>query len=390
MAHPRRKRPPVAVKNPINVLCITLGVIITGCLLYALGAYGYLSAPVGGDFINYWSGPAIAAADPTLFFDLPRYHEAQQALLGGETLVARNWSYPLHNLFFFAPFAALPYLPALLLWSLLGAGLFLYTLRRVLPLRLRLALLVSPAALVTFAAGQNGFFTAALFLGAFLLLGKRPVLAGILLGILTLKPQLGLLWPLVLLALGAWRCIAAATLTALLLIGASFLVHGAGTWQQFFTFTGDTQWELLTAAFTPHLYQLMMPSLPVSLRILAIPAETALWLQGIVSFGVAAGVAVGFRRTADMSVRALLLTSGALLVTPYCFNYDMLAVSAALLWRLQDQPLPLVRRTVYMLAYLVPALVYVLHLLALPLAFPIMAATFVLALREALSGSTAS
>ena len=44
--------------------------------------------------------------------------------------------------------------------------------------------------------GQNGFLTAALIGGTLYLIPIRPVLAGICLGLLTYKPQYGLLFPM--------------------------------------------------------------------------------------------------------------------------------------------------------------------------------------------------
>ena len=55
-----------------------------------------------------------------------------------------------------------------------------------------------------FTAGQNGFLTAALIGGALGLLERRPALAGICLGLLTYKPQFGLLFPFVLIADRRW------------------------------------------------------------------------------------------------------------------------------------------------------------------------------------------
>ena len=59
-------------------------------------------------------------------------------------------------------------------------------------------------------AGQNGFLTAALIGGTLGLLERRPALAGVCLGLLTYKPQFGLLFPIVLIADRRWRTIAVA------------------------------------------------------------------------------------------------------------------------------------------------------------------------------------
>ncbi len=56
--------------------------------------------------------------------------------------------------------------------------------------------------------GQNGFLTAALIGGTLYLMPVRPVLAGICLGLLSYKPQYGLLFPIVLIAAAQWRVFA--------------------------------------------------------------------------------------------------------------------------------------------------------------------------------------
>ena len=56
-----------------------------------------------------------------------------------------------------------------------------------------------PPLLVNAITGQAGFLTAALFVAGMALLPKRPFAAGLLLGLLVVKPQLGLVLPLALL-----------------------------------------------------------------------------------------------------------------------------------------------------------------------------------------------
>src|SRR5207248_5884528 len=68
-----------------------------------------------------------------------------------------------------------------------------------------LAILTAPAAAWVVIVGQNTFLSVALFYGAFALLGRRPVLAGVLLGLLAYKPQIWVLVPLALLCARAWR-----------------------------------------------------------------------------------------------------------------------------------------------------------------------------------------
>jgi len=59
-------------------------------------------------------------------------------------------------------------------------------------------------------SGQTGALIAVFFLGMAYFLPTRPVLAGICIGFMAVKPQMGLLIPLALVASGQWRVVAAA------------------------------------------------------------------------------------------------------------------------------------------------------------------------------------
>ena len=82
--------------------------------------------------------------------------------------------------------------------------------------------------------GQNGFLTAALIGGTLYLIPIRPVLAGICLGLLTYKPQYGLLFPIVLIAAAHWRVFVSAGVTAIAMVFVSWLAFGTESWLAFF------------------------------------------------------------------------------------------------------------------------------------------------------------
>src|SRR5260370_28092721 len=65
--------------------------------------------------------------------------------------------------------------------------------------------LACPFTAWNFIAGQNGFLTGALLGGSLLCLERQPVLAGILIGCLSYKPQFGILLPVALIAARQWR-----------------------------------------------------------------------------------------------------------------------------------------------------------------------------------------
>ena len=81
--------------------------------------------------------------------------------------------------------------------------------------------------------GQNGFLTASLIGGALYLMPMRPVLSGICLGLLSYKPQYGLLFPLVQIAASQWTVFATAAFVAVALAALSWLAFGTESWQAF-------------------------------------------------------------------------------------------------------------------------------------------------------------
>ena len=176
----------------------------------------------GRDFINNWVGPRLAfSGRARLLFDLQGYWHLL-SLEYGRALPLHNWSYPPSILLPLLPFACLPYFMAYAAWIGVFLPLYLKTGLTFVVADYRKAALVllalAPASLLNLVCGQNGFLTAALLLGGMACLPDRPRLAGVLFGLLTLKPQLGLALAAALIALGAWRTIAAAVLTGCVLV----------------------------------------------------------------------------------------------------------------------------------------------------------------------------
>src|ERR1043165_185595 len=214
---------------------------ILGAFFFVVAAGGYLytlswsgdfprdgtSLVVGRDFLNFWMyGRAAPSTDPSRFYDLAEYHRALKALLG-PNYPGQNWSYPPSIFFVAAPFGLLGYLQALLVWTLASGALFFAIARRhVSDKHLLIALMLSPAVVLCLMSGPSSLVTAAMLVTIFAWLARRPVAAGILIGLLTLKPQLGILFPVMLIASGRWRVFASATITTLGLVAASAVVFG--------------------------------------------------------------------------------------------------------------------------------------------------------------------
>jgi hypothetical protein len=94
---------------------------------------------------------------------------------------------------------------------------------------------------------------------------------------------------------------------------------------------------------------------------------------------VVGATALAFRRTSDAHLRALLVTSGTLLATPYAFNYDATALTGAMLWVMAAIPTFDAReRVVFGLAWIGPVLVWPLHLSGIGVTPLILAGIFIL------------
>ncbi len=183
-------------------------------------------------FPQYLDGGRSAfAGGPAAWFDAPVYNKFLREFMGAPYVHDYFWSYPPHILLFIWPFGLLPYFLAFVLWTFVGLATFLFAAASGGVERKHLLFVaVAPAVAINVFIGQNGFFTAALLIGGLSNLDRRPILSGVLFGILSLKPQLGLLLPLVLAMHGRWRTIAAAAVTVIALVAATTLIYGVDIW----------------------------------------------------------------------------------------------------------------------------------------------------------------
>ena len=95
---------------------------------------------------------------------------------------------------------------------------------------LAMTCLVSPAAAINVVSGQVAFLSGACLVGGFALLERRPVAAGLVLGLLTFKPQFFILVPVALLARRRWDAMAASAAAALALALGSVAIVGVSPW----------------------------------------------------------------------------------------------------------------------------------------------------------------
>ncbi len=328
---------------------------------------------LGTDFLSFWTTGHLLVRGQTyaLFF------------------------YPPFFLPFCWPLGFFGYFPALALWLATTGAAYLAATRqwlKAMPLGLKAMPLVVltaafPPVLVTITHGQTAFLVAALLgLGA-LLVRDRPWLAGLLFGLAVIKPQLGLLVPIVLLLTRQWQVIAGAVLAALLLGALATLAFGAHIWGDWLHAGAAAQSAMGNGALS---YAKMQSTFAAAMLI-GLPIAAAYALQAAVSLSVAGAVAwTAWGQRYDLPLAALML-AGTPLATPYVFDYDMVLLGFPLIWlatqasgQAAEQGFRPWEKLIFVATFIAPAFARPLALKAgIPIMPLILIAFFVVILRRA-------
>jgi len=194
-------------------------------------------------------------------------------------------------------------------------------------LRALIAALAYPAVLVNLGHGQNGFLTAALLGGGFFLLERRPWAAGALFAALAYKPQFALALPVALIAGRHWRAIAAAALSLAAMIVASVAAFGVESWRAFFRSLAFTRAVVVEQGATGFE---KIQSVFAAARLTGADVPAAYLFQSVTTLVAVIGVIWLTRTRADGRVKAAAAVTATLLSTPYCLDYDMMALAPAI------------------------------------------------------------
>lgn len=324
-------------------MAVFLGIIATVCAAYML-AYvlddardGFVQGSKFSDFmVFYASGPAMRQGGAQLLFNTEAFTAFQQTFLSEWTstqLVFRPWLYPPTMLLITVPLAFVPYVGAALLMQLLGVtALWLALERRVIPTA---AVVLSPAFALNFTAGQYSALWAACLIGGLRLSHTSPVLSGLLFALLSLKPQLGLLLPVVLLAAGSLRTFVWTSLFVAAVCAISVGLFGTDTWLAFLRAGSGAGVVLDAEALTR--VGAMMGSTQAAMRLFGAEATAAIVMQGIVALGAMIAAVSIARSKAKPANQIMALAPLVLLASPYWMSYDLVIVCAAVAWYVSKQ-----------------------------------------------------
>lgn len=325
----------------------------------------------GTDFLHFytlgWLATAHRGAD---LYDM----NAQAALAAArvpETAGIRYLPlYPPQVSILFAPLAHLSYGWALVAWwscSVAVYGICCYFMWRACPhLRERggtVALLAGafPAFFHLIAWGQTSAIALACFtLMFFFWRDRREFLAGLALGCLIFKPQLGLAAAVVFVFLGAWKTVLGATISASAQLFVGVLYYGWEPLRRWFLMLRNVRGVL--PLFEPKLYQTH------SLRTfwsMIVPWAGAWFVLYVVSAAVVLGLAIALWKRGDavpLALRFSTLLLASMLVAPHLTVYDLVILAPAFIllgdWLVGQAMTPSTGRlgTLLYLIYMLPLL----------------------------------
>ena len=309
------------------------------------------AAPADRDFMHFYVQGVVANShDVHALYDM----DAQEAILASVVPGVHDVRFPPvygpQVSLLFGPLARLPYATALQLW--IGISLVLYALSMWALWRVSPQLRDRPWTMVVLVAGAPalvfdvGFGQTAALAVAFLTLGylalraNRPFLAGLAIGLLAYKPQLGLAAAFVFLFAGEWRIVLGALTMAALQLVAGCAYWGLPILRAYLSALGripTVAGDMETFTFNMHswraFFELLLPS-DVALQVYIVAAI----FTAIVAFAC-------WRARGPLALRYGAFLIATVLVNPHLYVYDLLLVVPALLllwnWILEepDQPI---------------------------------------------------
>lgn len=362
-------------------------------VIWAVTTHGFAissGALPGADFAAFWSASYAALhGQASMVFDYPTFSHIEAAVTGG-VLSGKflPWLYPPTFLLFVTPLALLPL--ALSYFAFIGASAYAFVVAtlRVSGLEksllgttaARYVVLAMPCIMLCAVYGQNALITAALAAFAVSSIKQRPVVAGICIGVLAIKPQLAILFPLVLIATRAWKVFGVAAVTALLFALASVALYGLDSLQ---LFAGNVHLARELVLENAVRFWLASPTVFAALRITGASLAVAELLHAVVALIAACGAYSVWRTSRDTALRAAALATATLIVNPYVWHYELVWIgmsSACLLATgLRRGWLP-GEQQVLVLAWLLPVFEFANPVMQLPQVGPLILLLMLLAI----------
>ncbi len=292
------------------------------------GNYDLEGRPLGSDFTSFYTAAKLVAEGQAAdAYDFAKHFAAEKAVVGEKLDMYFSFSYPPTFMLILAPLAFLPYLAAYFVWIAVTLAFYAAMIRKIALRNEAIMLaLAFPAVFWTIEHGQNALLTAGLLAGGVYYLERKPILAGILIGLLSFKPHLGVLIPFVLMAAGHWRVFTAAAITTIIFAALSWLMLGGDVWMAFFQSFAETRSTLNEGRVPFH----KMQSLYAGLRNAGVGVEISYFSHALYTLSTAAAVIWIWLRDVDIRLKKAALCIGTVLMSPFMLSYDLTLLAVAI------------------------------------------------------------
>jgi alpha-1,2-mannosyltransferase len=292
----------------------------------------------GTDFLHYYILGSLArehrGAD---LYDMAGQSKLAQRLV---PQAGRLFYVPLYGpqvSLLFAPLSALPYGWALSVWFMANAAIYAvccYAVWRTCPrlrsdgLTVMIAALAYPAFFHLIAWGQTSALALACFTLAYLALcSGRMLSAGLAIGCLIFKPQLGLAAAFVFLLAQEWKVVFGAVAAAVAQLSTGWLYYGTSVMQDYLRHL--TRVRDIFPQLEPRPYQ--MHSLRSFWDALVPWPHVAIWLYVATALVILSIAVLCWRSAPPVSLRFSALLIATVLASPHLTVYDLLILAPAFL-----------------------------------------------------------
>lgn len=291
-------------------------------------------APVGIDFgIYYTAGQMVINSQTDNLYNHKTFYLKLNKILEREVPEALGWSFPYPPIFllFIIPFSIFPFRIALILWLLVTFTLAIFAAYLLIPQYKEVVMLVCgfPGVLMNLRWGQNAFLNTALIGLGFYYLDKKPILSGLMFGLLTYKPQIAFFPLLLLLITKNWKVLTWSAVFTIVAAIMSAILFGMSTWYNFIDTLFNSSKTLLATGWEQ--ISAIQPSLYSVFRILGLENRSAIILIGIIAVIITIISTWVWRKTDRSTLKGTVLVLGIFLAMPYYMQYDLMILSIPLI-----------------------------------------------------------
>ncbi len=290
--------------------------------------------PLGTDFMSFYAASELALSGHAADAWQPAAHQAAEDGIFGRSYGYWAFFYPPAYLLLCSPLALLPYGAALVVWLGTTTAAAVAAARKWLKGVPVIALLAFPAVWINLGNGQNAALFTAVMLAGCGLLKRRPVVAGLVFGLLVMKPQLALALPFLLAASAwaapaRWKTFFAAGVSAAALCLAAWLVVGTDGYAAFLHNSALARATLDDGLVAPG----KMQSWYAALRVWGAPVTLAYAVQGLAAAAVLGSACYWVvRHKPEPAAFAAVMVIATLQLSPFLLDYDLLLLAVPLGW----------------------------------------------------------